>query len=289
MRLARDHAQEMWPYFESAVKNIVDKFNHARSIDGLGFSFSDLGVGDFKLPFHNIFMRNGKRLSLIFGPLKKFARVSVKAAEYDDEIDRGEKKHDFSGRRLIGIDYVLDWLRCTIATEDPYNLFLFFLLLQNTSDVFQIQRVKNKFFNSELPPHIQTNVLMNVLLLYPKDENAFKASCLRGEFDAEWARKPIVSVEIQLTLSDFFIIKELEHDFYNVLRSTEPESFLLSNPLFVDDVMRPKVPWVLRKNPLDDTEIDAPKESAERAASKVKAKMDGAKELDAAINGDDPK
>ena len=173
-------------------------------------------------------------------------RAAVKAEEYEDEIHDSKKAHvGEDGRRLLGCDYVLDWLRGTVVSEDPYNLYVFFLLLRSEEDRgigarFHIQRVKNKFFDERYPNLIRTNALINLLLLYPADAKAFEKSGIRGKWDAKFAGEPCASVEVQLTLNDYLTIKNLMHTYYDVMRAEDPLSFLIENPIFVDaDTLAP--------------------------------------------------
>ena len=137
-----------------------------------------------------------------------------------------------------------DWLRGTVVSEDPYNLYVFFLLLRSEEDRaaarFHIQRVKNKFFDEKYPDHIRTNALINLLLIYPADAEAFEKSGIRGKWDANFAGQPCASVEVQLTLNDYLTIKNLMHTYYDVMRAEDRRSFLIENPIFVDaETMEP--------------------------------------------------
>ena len=138
---------------------------------------------------------------------------------------------------------MLDWLRGTVVSEDPYNLYVFFLLLRSEEDrggALHIQRVKNKFFDEKYPDHIRTNALINLLLIYPADAEAFEKSGIRGTWDANFAGKPCASVEVQLTLNDYLTIKNLMHTYYDVMRAEDRRSFLIENPIFVDaETMEP--------------------------------------------------
>ena len=140
---------------------------------------------------------------------------------------------------------MLDWLRGTVVSEDPYNLYVFFLLLRSEEDRgigarFHIQRVKNKFFDERYPNLIRTNALINLLLLYPADAKAFEKSGIRGKWDAKFAGQPCASVEVQLTLNDYLTIKNLMHTYYDVMRAEDRRSFLIENPIFVDaETMEP--------------------------------------------------
>eukprot|EP00957_Ditylum_brightwellii_P132853 10130858-Ditylum_brightwellii.AAC.1 len=106
-------------------------------------------------------------------------------------------------------DYVIDFLRCTIEVEDPYLVAVIFsvLLKEEIATCLQICRVKNKFVNEELDKHKRTNVLMNLALLYPHNEDEFKESCLTGKFDSLMAGKCLMICELQITMTDFLLIK----------------------------------------------------------------------------------
>ena len=128
---------------------------------------------------------------------------------------------------------MLDWLRGTVVSEDPYNLYVFFLLLRSEEDrggALHIQRVKNKFFDEKYADHIRTNALINLLLIYPADAEAFAKSGIRGKWDANFAGQPCASVEVQLTLNDYLTIKNLMHTYYAVWKSKFYGAFLPRRP-----------------------------------------------------------
>jgi hypothetical protein len=222
-------------------------------VEGLRINWKKLEESSHRMDFDQRRLLAGEtsrlaeaRLRFTCGPLKSLARARVKAEEYEDEIHDSKKAHvGEDGRRLLGCDYVLDWLRGTVVSEDPYNLYVFFLLLRSEEDRgigarFHIQRVKNKFFDERYPNLIRTNALINLLLLYPADAKAFEKSGIRGKWDAKFAGEPCASVEVQLTLNDYLTIKNLMHTYYDVMRAEDPRSFLIENPIFVDaDTLAP--------------------------------------------------
>jgi len=122
----------------------------------------------------------------------------------EEEMNKGEKEKIPSPS-----DYVIDFLRCTFEVEDPYLVGVIFsmLLKEEIATCLQICRVKNKFVNDKLPKHIRTNVLMNLALLYPHNEEEFKDSGLTGEFDSLMAGKCLMVCELQITMKDFLLIK----------------------------------------------------------------------------------
>ena len=253
LRLARDHARELMAYFRSTLEDLVERVNDCEKIDELGINWKKLEESSHRMDFDQRRLLAGEtsrlekaRLRFTCGPLKSLARAGVKAEEYEDEINDSKKAHvSEDGRRLLGCDYVLDWLRGTVVSEDPYNLYVFFLLLRSEEDRgigarFHIQRVKNKFFDERYPNLIRTNALINLLLLYPADAKAFEKSGIRGKWDAKFAGEPCASVEVQLTLNDYLTIKNLMHTYYDVMRAEDPRSFLIENPIFVDaDTLAP--------------------------------------------------
>ena len=251
LRLARDHARELMAYFRSTLEDLVERVNDCETIEGLNINWKKLEESSHRMDFDQRRLLAGEtsrlekaRLRFTCGPLKSLARAGVKAEEYEDEINDSKKAHvSEDGRRLLGCDYVLDWLRGTVVSEDPYNLYVFFLLLRSEEDrggALHIQRVKNKFFDEKYPDHIRTNALINLLLIYPADAEAFKKSGLRGKWDANFAGQPCASVEVQLTLNDYLTIKNLMHTYYDVMRAEDRRSFLIENPIFVDaETMEP--------------------------------------------------
>lgn len=130
-------------------------------------------------------------------------------------------------------------------------LYVFYLAL-GTSDVFEVQRVKNKLADETLPEQSKTNILVNAKLLYPASRDAFSASPLFDldePFDDAQAGKPIISCEIQLTLHDFLMIKGLLHSYYDVQRSPDP-NYILSHPMFVDSSLEELDVPAVRRQPL---------------------------------------
>ena len=126
-------------------------------------------------------------------------------------------------------------LRASLCTDDPYVLFVVFLLIQKRSHTFRLQRVKNKFFDKDEPMNIRTNALLNLLLLYPPDKASYARAPLdlMGPWNKELAGMPLTSCELQLTLTDFVTIKRLMHKYYNIERS-EDTNYMIRNPVFMD-------------------------------------------------------
>mmetsp|Transcript_31901 Transcript_31901/g.42416 ORF Transcript_31901/g.42416 Transcript_31901/m.42416 type:complete len:588 (+) Transcript_31901:147-1910(+) len=187
-------------FFQRQMEKISERVNKAKNPQELGLSYEE-----FDLPFNNSFtVDGGKRASLTFGPIKKAERALKKAKEYEEEMNKGEKEKIPSPS-----DYVIDFLRCTFEVEDPYLVGVIFsmLLKEEIATCLQICRVKNKFVNDKLPKHIRTNVLMNLALLYPHNEEEFKDSGLTGEFDSLMAGKCLMVCELQITMKDFLLIK----------------------------------------------------------------------------------
>ena len=99
--MARVNAQTLCAYFSQSLSEIVETLNNAKSIK------------DLDLPRANLDFRSdlkGNRCQLLIGPIKRAARAAVKSAEYNAEIRSGIKPAQTSaGRKLSGVDYVLDW------------------------------------------------------------------------------------------------------------------------------------------------------------------------------------
>ena len=123
-------------------------------------------------------------------------------------MKEGTKEKELNNVVISPADYVIDVLRCTIEVEDPYLVAVIFhvLLKKKIAPCLQVCRVKNKFL-SETEDHRKTNVLMNIELLYPHDEDEFEKSCIKGEFNPKMSGKCILVCELQITLRDFLLIK----------------------------------------------------------------------------------
>ena len=248
--------------FEARLVALVDSLNSAASVAELGLP--PALAQQALLDFDETKRVGGRHVRLSLGPVKGMERATDKARDYDREIEDGVKPAAADdGRRLTGVDYVVDWLRATASAEDPYNLFLLFLLLRDGHDKrrgFLLQRVKNKFFDLNEEAHIRTNVLINIVLLYPSTAEEFaETPLLELPFDGTLAGTEITACELQLTLEDFLTIKRLMHSYYDVQRSKD-SSFILKHPVFVDDSLRGKVPKVIREltsKPEDTTTKEA--------------------------------
>lgn len=246
-------------YFKVILESIVSQLNRIASIHNLGLE----SAGNVLLEFDDTLVIDGKRAILSFGPIKKIERATVKAAEKQEMIEDGELAAEAKSssssvsRKLTGADYVLDWVRATIVAEDPYILYVIFIMLRE-NPVLTIQRTKNKFFDSTYPTNIRTNVLINLLLLYPNTREEFKmydrrmrmssggwSSLGNDAFDDKMAGKPIHSCEVQLTLQDFLKIKKLMHSYYAIERSSDP-AFILKHPLFMDASCVEEVPQFVK-------------------------------------------
>lgn len=248
--ITRVYAQSLSNYFRRCCRVVVDRVNEACKVNDLVvMKGSDVPCLDFDDRVES--KVRGKRLDLTFGPVKGLKRVLAKAVEKQREMDDGAIASDTKdGRVLTGLDYVLDWLRATVCAQDPYALVVFFEVLRQSEDMFRVQRVKNKFFDWRYEENIRTNVLINLLLLYPRTRADFVGSGLMtGEtWDHELAGKPLMSCEIQLTLNDYLTIKQLMHTYYEFQRSAAGAKNLLQHPIFLtDDTLEEKIPPVMRK------------------------------------------
>ena len=164
----------------------------------------------------------------------------------------GDKPSEVNGVPISPSDYVIDFLRCTIEAEDPYMVAVFFhaLKLAEIAPCLRTCRVKNKFLDKRLPTHIQTNVLMNLLLLYPSTAEEFAESGMFGEFDESMAGKCLMVCELQITMKDFLQIKRLQHCYYDLTRVKRDDlaAFLLSSGPFIDpNTLKEKVPSVVKQ------------------------------------------
>ena len=123
-------------------------------------------------------------------------------------MKKGDKKRFINDIEISPADYVIDLLRCTIEVEDPYMVVvIFYVLFENKiAPCLQICRVKNKFV-SEREDHKRTNVLMNLALKYPRNDDEFKKSGMKGEFNEKFCGKCLLVCELQITMKDFLLIK----------------------------------------------------------------------------------
>ena len=256
--LCRAYAQSLASYFKSCCENTVKIVNKAAKISDLDEFLSPHGIPYLEFDDSPDNLVKGERLSLLFGPIKRIERAVAKAEEKQDEMDEGtipcrvfpsSLNNVHTARPLMGLDYVLDWLRATVCAQDPYLLAVFFAVIQENSTMFRLQRVKNKFFDESYEENIRTNVLLNLFLLYPPDEKTYRSSKLHfGKFDPQLVGKPLSSCEIQLTLNDFLTIKRLMHTYYEIKRSTTGAMAILKHPIFMNDfTLEPKIPDVVRE------------------------------------------
>ena len=129
-------------------------------------------------------------------------------------------------------------------------VFFHVLKLAEIAPCLRTCRVKNKFLDKRLPTHIQTNVLMNLLLLYPSTAEEFAESGMFGEFDESMAGKCLMVCELQITMKDFLQIKRLQHCYYDLTRVKRDDlaAFLLSSGPFIDpNTLKEKVPSVVKQ------------------------------------------
>ena len=123
-------------------------------------------------------------------------------------MKRGKKEKQHNNLEISPADYVIDLLRCTIEVDDPYLVAVIFhvLLKEKVAPCLRVCRLKNKFV-SEIEDHKQTNLLINLALLYPHDENEFKISGLKGTFNDKMCGKCVLVCELYITMKDFLLIK----------------------------------------------------------------------------------
>eukprot|EP00588_Corethron_pennatum_P023758 CAMPEP_0194317132 /NCGR_PEP_ID=MMETSP0171-20130528/13886_1 /TAXON_ID=218684 /ORGANISM="Corethron pennatum, Strain L29A3" /LENGTH=326 /DNA_ID=CAMNT_0039073621 /DNA_START=133 /DNA_END=1113 /DNA_ORIENTATION=+ len=247
--VALNSSRVLMTYFKLSMEAVVKKLNTASSVQELNLpNICEERLEDM-LDFSPDLLVGDERIALSFGPVKKPERVHVKMQEYQDEIAARKKHASIGTRSLSGIDYVLDWMRSTVKSEDPYVLYIFYQLLKQ-SPHFKIQRVKNKFQERGKDPSDKnpTNVLINLILLYPPTEECYQQTKLSkfGPFEDSRVGEELTSCEVQLTLKDFHTIKELQHIYYDVDRSKD-ENFILWEPIFLSkDTLEKKDPSVLK-------------------------------------------
>jgi len=248
--VALNSSRVLMTYYILSMEAVVKKLNTASSVQELNLPSIYEERLDDRLDFSPDLLVGDKRIGLSFGPVKKEDRVRVKMLEYHNEIESKKKLANIGTRLLSGIDYVLDWMRSTVKSEDPYVLYIFFQLLKE-SPHFKIQRVKNKFPERGKVPSDQnpTNVLINLILLYPPTEECYMQTQLSKfePFESSRVGEELTSCEVQLTLKDFHTIKKLQHIYYDVERSSN-ENFILWEPIFLSkDTLEKKDPPFLKE------------------------------------------
>jgi len=113
-------------YYRVALETVINMLNSAKSILDIHLESSPCSV---LLDFDDTDTIQGMRAMLKFGPVKRCERAGVKSMEKQMEIDQGllpNQSKANGGRALCGVDYVLDWLRATVVTKDPYVLYVVF-------------------------------------------------------------------------------------------------------------------------------------------------------------------
>ena len=124
---------------------------------------------------------------------------------------KGEKKCEVASLPISPADYILDFVRATVEVEDPYLVGVLFSVIANEtySKYLRLCRIKNKFMDEAIDEETRTNVLLNLDLLYPETREDFEASGMLGEFQEPLKTKVITVVELQITLSNFLLIKKI--------------------------------------------------------------------------------
>jgi hypothetical protein len=122
-------ARNMNLYYQVALETVINLLNSAKTIHDTHLESSPTSI---LLEFDETLRVHGKRALLKFGPVKSCERAGVKSAEKQMEIDQGllpKQSKKKGGRALCGVDYVLDWLRATIVSEDPYVSLFFYMCI----------------------------------------------------------------------------------------------------------------------------------------------------------------
>merc|ERR1711988_1031682 len=180
------------------------------------------------------------------------SRARVKAEEYGREMETNpeERPSSVNGVPVSPADFVIDFLRATLEVEDPYLVAVLFHVFSNQKHAtcLRLCRMKNKFVDEELEPHIRTNLLMNLELLYPWTREMFEESGMPGEFCESLVGQVMTVVEVQITMRLFLKIKKLQHKYYAITRAERDElpALLLRGGAFVDpNTMAQVVPQVV--------------------------------------------
>ena len=224
-------------HFARQIALVVGAVNDAANAQELG-----LDAKAFPLPLRSgkALQVDGQRVQHRIGPLKGLSRARVKAEEYSREMETcpEERPASINGLPVSPADFVIDFLRATLEVEDPYLVAVLFHVLSNRKHAtcLRLCRVKNKFMDEELEPHIRTNLLLNLELLYPLTEEAFIESSMPGSFDASLVGQVMAVVEVQITMRLFLKIKKLQHKYYSITRAERDElpALLLNGGAFID-------------------------------------------------------
>ena len=238
-------------HFTRQVVLVVRAVNGASNAQELG-----LDAKAFPLPLSNekAFQvdDDGRRLRHRIGPLKGLSRARVKAEEYGREMETNpeERPSSVNGVPVSPADFVIDFLRATLEVEAPYLVAVLFHVFSKRKHAtcLRLCRTKNKFVDEELEPHIRTNLLLNLELLYPWTREMFEESGMPGEFCESLVGQVMTVVEVQITMRLFLKIKKLQHKYYAITRAERDElpALLLRGGAFVDpNTMAQVVPQVV--------------------------------------------
>ena len=144
-----------------------------------------------------------------FAPIKDFDRCLAKAVYFQQ---KSWLEHAPAAR------YICDFLRATIYADDPFVLSLAFAMFKQRCE--GLPRVSNYFIGHE---HVQlerqTFINTNVRLVNPNTGKEHFA-------------------EVQFALKDFLTIKDIQHEYYEIMRANSAAE-LLARP-FGEDQHTPR-------------------------------------------------
>ena len=217
IRYIRQKAIWFEPQFRKLLQSIVQDLNECAfecDADGAYATQSEhiaaLGIDPsiYKLRFYpSLFRLRGKGAdicALQIAPVKDFDRCLFKAAAFQEETSWCSADSAPAAR------HICDYLRATIYAEDPFVLSLAFAMLKIRCD--GLPRVSNYYVGHEDKPSArQVFVNTNCRLFDPDTETEHFA-------------------EVQFILQDFFTIRSIQHDYYEITRANSvPE--LLARPI----------------------------------------------------------
>lgn len=173
------------PAIHTILEDMLHVFNNTPSPTDLGVS-----ANTFPRTLETSDQIEGAAVfaKLKFGELKSEARMFAKVVEY--YFDKSKEFAPFAR-------YVIDVDRCTFEFTSSYAMGLFYAYLAADPRI-EVVRVKNKLTDASIPEEVQTNILINARVVIAERAYIF---------------------EIQLTFTDFLVIKKALHKFYKGARA----------------------------------------------------------------------
>ena len=164
--------------------------------------------------------------------------------------DDSSEAHE-DGVSVSEADYVIDFLRCELAAQDPFALAVAFEVLNGTGNTsnpgLRVCGAHNPFLDDSLEWQYRTSCTLKVMVCYPSTEKEFFASGMLGTpwiaFDPTMAGRDLMMVEVRLALIDFVIMARALEGYQRVIQSTSEHdgggvAQLLKSPAFLEQGAR---------------------------------------------------